>query len=139
MIDMGIEPFLVSSSVNLVLAQRLVRKVCATCRKPIKLSDEVLDELQMTHEDAAKGKFVEGEGCVDCNNTGYKGRAGVYEVMAVSPKLRDLILERGSAIDLKRLAVGEGMLTLRRDALEKLKRGITSVEEVLKETAADKL
>ena len=139
LIDMGIEPFLVASSVNLILAQRLVRKVCAHCRKPVKLTPELLDELQMDPADADKANIVEGEGCVECNNTGYRGRAGVYEVMAITPILRDLILQRGSAIEIKRAAIEGGMLTLRRDALEKLKRGITSVEEVLKETAADTL
>ncbi len=139
LIDMGIEPFLVASSVNIVLAQRLVRKVCASCRHAAKLTDETLSELQLTRAEVNKAAIVEGQGCVECNNTGYRGRAGVYEVMAISPDLRDLILQRGSAIEIKRLAVESGMLTLRRDGLEKLKRGVTSVEEILKETAADKL
>ncbi len=139
LIDMGIEPFLVASSVNLVLAQRLVRKVCAHCRKPAELTDEILSELQMDRKDLEGANIVEGVGCVECNNTGYRGRAGVYEVMTISPPLRDLVLQRASAIEIKRTAIEGGMLTLRRDALQKLKRGITSVEEVLKETAADKL
>ncbi len=139
MIDMGIEPFLVASSVNLVLAQRLVRRVCASCKQPIELNDEVLEELQLDRKDAKGATFFEGAGCVDCSNTGYRGRQGVYEVMNMSPKVRDLVLERSSAGEIKKLAIEEGMLTLRRDALEKLKRGLTSVEEVLKETAADKL
>jgi type IV pilus assembly protein PilB len=139
LIDMGIEPFLVASSVNLVLAQRLVRKVCAQCRRPSELTDEVLAELQTTREFLQGANIVEGVGCVECNNTGYRGRAGVYEVMTITPALRDLILQRASAIEIKRNAVEGGMLTLRRDALQKLKRGVTSVEEVLKETAADKL
>ncbi|HEY6195845.1 MAG TPA: type IV-A pilus assembly ATPase PilB [Candidatus Eisenbacteria bacterium] len=139
LIDMGIEPFLVASSVNLVLAQRLVRKVCAHCRRPATLTDEVLDELQMDPALLEGATIVEGTGCVDCNNTGYRGRAGVYEVMAITPTLRDLILQRASSIEIKRTAVEGGMLTLRRDALMKLRRGVTSVEEVLKETAADKL
>jgi type IV pilus assembly protein PilB len=139
MIDMGIEPFLVASSVNLILAQRLVRKVCSGCKAPITLKEEVLHELQLASEDAAGAAFAEGRGCVDCNNTGYRGRQGVYEVMPLSPAIRDLVLERASAAEIKRVAIQEGMLTLRRDALEKLKRGLTSVEEVLKETAADQL
>ena len=139
LIDMGIEPFLVASSVNLVLAQRLVRKVCAHCRHEAELTDEVLEELQMERSLLAGATIVEGTGCVDCNNTGYRGRAGVYEVMAITPTLRDLILQRASAIEIKRTAVQGGMLTLRRDAIMKLRRGVTSVEEVLKETAADKL
>jgi type IV pilus assembly protein PilB len=139
MIDMGVEPFLVASSVNLILAQRLVRKVCVACRQLIELQDEVLRELQMTHEAAAGATIYRGEGCVECNGTGHRGRQGVYEVMPMTPRLRDLVLDRASAGEIKKTAIGEGMLTLRRDALEKLKRGMTSVEEVLKETAADKL
>ncbi len=139
LIDMGIEPFLVASSVNLILAQRLVRKACAACKHPVTLDAEVLRELQLTPEEAASAHFMEGEGCVDCNNTGYRGRHGVYEVMPISSKIRDLILDRASASEIKKQAIEEGMLTLRRDALEKLKRGVTTAEEVLKETAADKL
>jgi type IV pilus assembly protein PilB len=139
MIDMGVEPFLVASSVNLILAQRLVRRCCSACKKQITLSEEVLRELQLDPEEAATAKFMEGEGCVECNGTGYRGRQGVYEVMPMSSKLRDLVLERASANEIKKVAIAEGMLTLRRDGLEKLKRGITTVAEVLKETAADKL
>ena len=139
LVDMGIEPFLVCSSVNLVLAQRLVRRVCANCKKLITLSDEVLRELQLAPEDAATGTFYLGGGCVDCGNTGYRGRQGVYEVMPLSPRLRELVLERASASEIKKMAIGEGMLTLRRDGLMKLKRGMTTTEEILKETAADKL
>ncbi len=139
MIDMGIEPFLVASSVNLIMAQRLVRRVCANCKRPTKLTDEILSELQLDPAEAAKAKIVEGAGCVECNNTGYRGRAGVYEIMTITPEIRDLILQRASAMELKRSAMASGMLSLRRDALQKLKRGVTSVEEVLKETAADKL
>ena len=137
MIDMGVEPFLVASSVNLILAQRLVRKVCLACRRPLTLSSEVLKELQLDPAEAADATFVEGAGCVECNNTGYRGRQGVYEVMPMTTAIRDLVLERASANEIKRVAIEQGMLTLRRDALEKLKRGMTSVEEVLKETAAD--
>jgi len=137
MIDMGVEPFLVASSVNLILAQRLVRKVCGGCKVPLTLGEEVLHELQLTPEQAAGVSFVEGRGCVDCNNTGYRGRQGVYEVMPMTPAIRELVLERASAAEIKKMAIEQGMLTLRRDALEKLKRGLTTVEEVLKETAAD--
>ncbi len=139
MIDMGIEPFLVASSVNLILAQRLVRRVCTACKRPITLNDEVMRELQVLPRDLDGAQFMEGEGCVDCNNTGYRGRQGVYEVMPLSTRLRDLILERASATEIKKLAIEEGMLTLRRDAVQKLKRGLTTAEEVLKETAADKV
>ncbi len=137
LIDMGVEPFLVSSSLNLVLAQRLMRRVCNACKKSITLTEEVLNELQL---DVAKYKdheFKTSTGCLECNNTGYRGRQGAYEVMPLFPSVRELILERASAAEIKRTAIGEGMLTLRRDALEKLIKGITSVEEVLKETASD--
>ena len=139
LIDMGIEPFLVSSSVNLVLAQRLVRRICSGCKQPFKLPVEVLHELQIDAEEYQDFEFRTGGGCVDCSNTGYRGRQGVYEVMAMSPALREMILDRASASEIKRVAISEGMLTLRRDAIEKLKRGITSAEEVLKETASDDL
>jgi type IV pilus assembly protein PilB len=137
LIDMGVEPFLVSSSVNLILAQRLVRRICLACKRPVQLNEEVLRELQLAPEEAAQATFCDGQGCVECNNTGYRGRAGVYEVMPLSPRIRDLILERAPASEAKEAAIEEGMLTLRRDALEKLKRGITTPEEVLKESAAD--
>ena len=138
MVDMGIEPFLVSSSTNLIMAQRLLRKVCKSCSSDVKLHPEALRELGLSDEDARKESFKEGKGCVDCNNTGYKGRVGVYEVMPMSARIRDQILDRASTADIKKQAVAEGMLTLRMDALIKLKKGITTAEEVLKETASDR-
>jgi type IV pilus assembly protein PilB len=138
MIDMGVEPFLVASSVNLIMAQRLLRKVCASCKADLQLHPEVLRELGLTEQDARGETFKEGKGCVDCNNTGYKGRVGVYEVMPMSAKIRDQILDRASTSDIKKTAVAEGMLTLRADGLVKLKKGITTAEEVLKETASDR-
>ncbi|MGE5176263.1 MAG: type IV-A pilus assembly ATPase PilB [Hyphomicrobiales bacterium] len=138
MIDMGIEPFLVASSTNLIMAQRLLRKVCLSCKTDVKLHPEVLRELGLTEEEVKKENFKEGKGCVDCNNTGYKGRIGVYEVMPMSSKIRDLVLDRASVSDIKKQAVAEGMLTLRADGLLKLKKGMTTAEEVLKETAADR-
>jgi len=139
LIDMGIEPFLVASSVNLVLAQRLVRRACAACKKQILLTGEVLAELQLDPAEAENATFMLGEGCVECNGTGYRGRQGVYEVMTMSPRVRELVLERASASEIKGVAISEGMLTLRRDGLQKLKRGLTTVEEILKETASDNL
>ncbi len=137
LIDMGIEPFLVASSVNLVMAQRLVRRPCASCSDTFAPHEETLRELQLSPEQAAEFRFTEGKGCVECNNTGYRGRQGVYEVMPITNALRDLVLDRVSAAVIKRKAIEEGMLTLRSDALLKLKRGATTVGEVLKETAAD--
>jgi type IV pilus assembly protein PilB len=135
---MGIEPFLVASSVNLICAQRLLRKVCQSCKSEVKLHPEVVRELGLTEADVKTGGFFEGKGCVDCNNTGYKGRSGVYEVFPVSSKIREQILDRASTANIKKSAVEDGMLTLRMDALIKLKKGITTAEEVLKETAADR-
>jgi type IV pilus assembly protein PilB len=134
---MGVEPFLVSSSVNLIMAQRLVRRVCNSCRTTIQLHHEIVEELGLTEEEVKNHTFCEGKGCVDCSNTGYRGRHGVYEVMPLTPVIRDMILDRASASDIKRQAVADGMLSLRRDAIEKLKRGVTTAEEVLKETAGD--
>jgi type IV pilus assembly protein PilB len=137
MVDMGIEPFLVASSTNLIMAQRLLRKVCVSCKTDVKLHPEVLRELGMSDDAARKEAFKEGKGCLDCNNTGYKGRMGVYEVMPMTPKIKDLVLDRASTAAIKKQAVTDGMLTLRADALIKLKSGVTTAEEVLKETAFD--
>ncbi|HET9327384.1 MAG TPA: type IV-A pilus assembly ATPase PilB [Candidatus Eisenbacteria bacterium] len=137
LIDMGIEPFLVASSVNLVLAQRLVRRPCASCKREVEPHPEVLRELGFSAEDGAAFAWMEGEGCVDCNNTGYKGRQGVYEVMTMTPTLRDMVLDRAPASAIKKQAMSEGMRTLRMDGLSKLRRGMTTAEEVLKETAVD--
>jgi type IV pilus assembly protein PilB len=137
LVDMGVEPFLVGSSVNLIMAQRLVRRVCTACKKPTALHHEVAEELGFSEAEAKDIVVYEGGGCVECNNTGYKGRQGVYEVMPISPGIREQILERAPTSEIKKLAVQEGMLTLRGHALLKLKEGLTSAEEVLKETSKD--
>jgi type IV pilus assembly protein PilB len=135
MIDMGIEPFNVASAVNLIVAQRLVRRICNDCKQEHKYSEEELEALGLTPEEASKITFYKGAGCASCNGTGYKGRAGLYEVMALSPELRRMILRGASAAELKEQAIKEGMLTLRMDGIEKIKKGITTLEEVVKETA----
>jgi type IV pilus assembly protein PilB len=137
LIDMGVEPFLVGSSVNLIMAQRLLRRVCNPCKKMAPIHHEVAEELGFTAEEAKSIQLAEGQGCVECNNTGYKGRQGVYEVMPITPAIRELILERAPTSEIKKVAVSEGMLTLRAHALVKLKEGLTSSEEVLKETSKD--
>ena len=139
LVDMGVEAFLVASSVNVILAQRLVRRLCEKCKEPIELPEETLLELELSPEAARGGRIHTGKGCYECNGTGYRGRQGIYEVMMISPSVRDLILNHRPTSEIKVQAVKEGMLTLRMDALEKLKLGITSVEEVLKESAPDKL
>lgn len=130
MIDMGIEPFLVASSTNLIMAQRLVRRICKNCKEPEQLSPEALADIGLP----ADATPMHGKGCDQCNGTGYKGRQGLYEVMPITPALRELILDRASTSEIRQKAVEEGMLTLRHDGLEKIKKGLTTIEEVLRET-----
>src|SRR5437764_1288210 len=136
MVDMGIEPFNVASAVNLIVAQRLVRRICKDCKQEHKYSDEELKALGIPVAEAAKLTFYRGAGCDTCGGTGYKGRQGLYEVMALSSALRRMVLKGGSTEELREEAVKEGMLTLRSDGMVKVKRGITTLEEVVKETAA---
>jgi type IV pilus assembly protein PilB len=136
LIDMGIEGFNVASAVNLVVAQRLVRRVCKECKEEKHYTREELVALGMDLEQASSITFYKGRGCEACGGTGYRGRAGLYEVMALSPALRRLILRGASVEELRDQAVSEGMLTLRKDGIKKLERGITTLEEVVKETAS---
>ncbi len=133
MIDMGIEPFNVASAVNLIVAQRLVRRICADCKQEHTYSDEEMHAFGITREE---GPFYKGTGCDTCNGTGYKGRQGLYEVMSCTSQLRRSILRGMSTEELREVAVSEGMLTLRMDGMVKVKRGVTTLEEVVKETAA---
>ena len=135
MIDMGIEPFNVASAVNLIVAQRLVRRICSDCKQEKEYLSDELGVLGITEEEAADITFYEGGGCDSCSRTGYRGRAGLYEVMALSPTLRRMILQGTSAADLQETAVEEGMLTLRMDGVVKVRNGVTTLEEVVKETA----
>jgi type IV pilus assembly protein PilB len=136
MIDMGIEAFNVASAVNLVVAQRLVRRICANCKAPATYPDEVLHSLDEDVERVRRIQFMKGAGCDTCGGTGYKGRAGIYEVMALTPELRRQILRGGSVAELRDQAVSDGMLTLRMDGIVKVTKGVTTLEEVVKETAA---
>lgn len=131
MIDMGIEPFLVASSTVLIMAQRLVRRICTNCKEELKLSDEALADVGLK----PGTPVFKGKGCDKCNGTGYSGRQGLYEVMPISPGIRELILDRASTTEIRHKAVEEGMLTLRADGLLKVAKGITTIEEVLRETA----
>jgi type IV pilus assembly protein PilB len=135
MIDMGIEAFNVASAVNLVVAQRLVRRICKDCKGPHTYGEDELRFLGSNIEQLAKLPFMRGSGCETCSGTGYKGRAGLYEVMALSPELRRMILRGCSVAELRDQAVVDGMLTLRMDGLKKIERGVTTLEEVIKETA----
>jgi type IV pilus assembly protein PilB len=135
MVDMGIEPFNVASAVNLITAQRLVRRICSKCKEPTTYDPAYLEAAGLSEEDVAGATFFKGAGCEDCGGSGYRGRQGLYEVMAMSPALRRMILQSASTADLQAQAISEGMLTLRMDGLLKVKRGITTLEEVVKETA----
>ena len=135
MIDMGIEPFNVSSAVNIIVGQRLVRRICKDCKTEVKYDAVELKALGTTEKEWEGVTFYKGKGCDTCGGSGYKGRAGLYEVMAFSPELRRMILKGASTAELQQQAVADGMLTLRMDGIVKIKRGVTTLEEVVKETA----
>jgi type IV pilus assembly protein PilB len=132
--NMGIEPFLVASSLNLICAQRLVRRICSGCAGDHPHAPPALVEAGFTPEEAQRVIPKKGNGCEKCNNTGYKGRVGLYEVMEVTDELRELILVGASSLELRRKAVDEGMITLRRSGLQKVIDGVTTIEEVARET-----
>jgi len=134
MIDMGIEPFNIASAVNLITAQRLVRRICENCQVEATYESDLLNSSGFTPEEINSTTFYRGEGCDACNKTGYSGRQGLYEVMAMTSKLRQLVLQGASTDDIKATAVAEGMITLRKDGLQKVHAGITTLEEVIKET-----
>ncbi|HZW36310.1 MAG TPA: type IV-A pilus assembly ATPase PilB [Candidatus Deferrimicrobiaceae bacterium] len=137
LLNMGIEPFLVSSSLNLILAQRLARRICANCKQEAKIPPKVLLDAGMRTERLKHARPARGKGCDDCNGTGFRGRVALYEVMPVKEEIKELILRGGSAIDVKREAVRLGMKTLRQSGLSKLEEGVTTLEEVLRVTAPD--
>jgi type IV pilus assembly protein PilB len=134
LMNMGIEPFLVASSLNLVCAQRLVRRICKVCAEPHPAPPPALMQAGFSAEDAKTVVPRRGRGCEKCNNTGYKGRVGLYEVMEITEELRELILVGASSLELRRKAVEEGMLTLRASGLRKVKEGVTTLDEVVRET-----
>ena len=135
LINMGIEPFLVSSSVNLICAQRLVRRICAGCAEPTTVSDETLVQLGFEEDEVGALKLMSGRGCARCNDTGYRGRVGLFEVMVVSNVIRELILKGVSSQELRHQALQEGMVSLRDSGLRKIASGQTSVQEVTRETS----
>jgi type IV pilus assembly protein PilB len=134
LMNMGIEPFLVANSVHLICAQRLVRRVCSNCKEPHPLPPVAMIQAGFSQEDAGTVTPLKGMGCDHCNRTGYKGRVGLYEVMEISEELRELILVGASGLELRRKAIDEGMITLRQSGLRKVKDGMTTVEEVVRET-----
>jgi type IV pilus assembly protein PilB len=134
LMNMGIEPFLVATSVNLICAQRLVRKICQNCKEQLDVPQQAMLDAGFSQEEAATTKISIGKGCGTCNKTGYKGRVGLYEVMEINDELRELILVGASALELKKKAIDQGMLTLRKSGLTKAAAGLTTLEEVIRET-----
>lgn len=139
LLNMGIEPFLISSSVILILAQRLVRKICPECKTSITLPEQAFIDLGVKPEEFRDIPLYKGTGCKHCSNTGFKGRIAIYEVMPVNENVKELILKGASSTDLKKEAIKSGLSTLRKSALNKMKQGLTTVEEVLRITSADLL
>jgi type IV pilus assembly protein PilB len=137
MLNMGVEPFLVSSAVILIVAQRLVRKACQNCKKPEKLPVQVFIDAGFSPEEAPAIVSYKGTGCDICNKTGYKGRVALYEVMPIKDEIKELILQGASVFDIKKQAVSGGMKTLRMSGLLKVKAGLTSLEEVVENTFPD--
>ena len=136
LMNMGIEPFLVASSVLLIVAQRLIRKICNECKEEYKVPLEALIDIGFSEDEARKVQIFKGRGCPLCGNTGYKGRLGLFEVLEVTDNIRELILVGASALEIRRKAQEEGMISLRASGLEKLRLGSTTIEEVLRETVA---
>ena len=134
LMNMGIEPFLVATSVNLICAQRLVRRICQNCKEPLDVPGQAMLDAGFSQEETPATKTYVGKGCGACNKSGYKGRVGLYEVMEINDELRELILVGASALELKKKAIDQGMLTLRRSGLTKAAMGLTTMEEVLRET-----
>jgi type IV pilus assembly protein PilB len=138
LLNMGIEPFLVASSVNCIVAQRLARRICEDCKeKDVETVKQALIDAGCSEEEAAKAVIYKGRGCRSCSDTGYKGRVALYEVMELTEPLKEFVLNGASAMELKREAIRGGMTTLRRSALNKLLEGITTLSEVLRVSAAD--
>ena len=138
LIDMGIEPFLISSAVILILAQRLIRKICMDCREPIKVHPQLLIDLGIAPDEVKSLTIYKGKGCSICNNTGYKGRVGLYEVMPMKEEIKELVLSRASSSEVKKEAMRLGMKTLRQSGILKIKNGFTTIEEVLRSTMDDR-
>jgi type IV pilus assembly protein PilB len=137
LLNMGVEPFLVTASVNLVLAQRLARRICADCKKPVEKSVPALLELGMKPDVAERIQLFKGQGCQKCSSTGYKGRIALYEVMPFYEPVKELVLQGASTAEVKAEAIRCGMKSLRMSGLQKLAEGITTPEEVLRVSVAD--
>ena len=135
--DMGVEPFLITASVNLVLAQRLARKICSDCKQSTKYERKILEDCGFGPEQIANAKLSKGGGCRTCNGSGYKGRVALYEVMRFTENLKELVLQGASTAELKAAAVKNGMATLRMSGIKKIIDGVTTPEEIMRVTMSD--
>ena len=135
--DMGVPPFLITATVEAILAQRLVRRICANCREEVIPGSDVLADLELTSAEIADKKFYRGKGCERCNRTGYKGRLGLYEFLIMTDELRDMVMRNASTEDLREAARRSGMVTLRDSGMESIYAGSTTAEEVIRETILD--
>jgi type IV pilus assembly protein PilB len=137
LLNMGVEPFLITASVNLVLAQRLARKICNDCRAPLKVDAQILVDFGFTPEQVARAQLQKGAGCKTCNGSGYKGRVALYEVMRFNEALKEMVLQGASTAELKAAAIKNGMSSLRMSGIEKVLQGVTTTEEVGRVTMGD--
>jgi type IV pilus assembly protein PilB len=134
LVDLGLETFLITASLEGIVAQRLVRKICVKCKTEHTPTEEMLMELGLTPEDVGGKKFYYGKGCKNCNSTGYRGRIGLYEIMVLNDEMRDMIMNKASTNILRVAARKNGMTTLRENGLRIIYEGITTIEEVARET-----
>jgi type IV pilus assembly protein PilB len=139
LLNMGVEPFLVTASVNLVLAQRLARKICEQCKQETKLEEEVLLSAGFDAKELPTLRVMKGAGCNNCNGTGYRGRVALYEVMPFTDRLKELVIQGCTAAELKQEMIKGGVMTLRMAGLAKVRAGVTTVDEVVRTTAADRV
>ncbi len=137
LLNMGVEPFLVASATNLILAQRLARLICEECKEEIEIPDNALVDLGVEPKEAKKAKCYKGKGCAACSGTGFKGRIALYEVMPFTEMMKELVLNGASSAELKKAAISEGMMTLRRSGIHKVLEGRTTIEEILRVTMSD--
>jgi type IV pilus assembly protein PilB len=134
LLNMGVENFLVASSVNIIVAQRLVRKLCPFCRRKVLIETGKLLQLGLEEGEIGTAELYEPVGCTECSGTGYRGRSGIYEVLTMTPELQEMVLAHATVPEIRRAAMEQGMITLRRSALNKLTKGVTSIQEVLRAT-----
>ena len=137
LLDLGVEPFLITATIEGIVSQRLVRVICENCKAPLQATEDNLLQLGLSREEVADRAFHYGKGCDYCNNTGYKGRTGIFEMMVLDDELRETILQRSSTNVLREKALRKGMRTLRDSGLQAVFDGVTTIDEVVRETVVD--